>query len=526
MEVTYMAITLNDLAGASNKKEVSITDIPVEQETKKESEDYLSQQFKALDDLIDSTPSPVEENTTESDEELDKVVTENLDNFNPEDDDVPVAPAAEVKKEVESKNDALKAETDIAKNPDNFEMKSKTLSDDEDKKEEKPLTEEETEKEFNHLFDNTSDDEDLDKDLFDEDSDKPEDEDDSDDDMSEEEKKEIIKKYKSELSSIISEKNKINTEGFKVSGKSITMSKLLNVEEPQKKIADWVATTAKKSFSTVEYSGLELQKLNPNNRTDRNGINTVKDIYKTIYNHLVGATKDGFETWLKSTPYRDIENYYFGAFKATFGDLNVVTYQCPDPKCNNIFISEQPLDKMYEVDKDYQDDFNKIYNGDTTLEVDFQEEITPVSEQFAVGIIEPSIYTVEIEPLVITDDMRKSYSRIIGLLPFIKRLYYIDNTNRVYVPIDEQPVANDIAKTVKRKLNIYYKVLGSLSNDQLAVLQAYVYNYRQQASPIKFYNPECTCPKCKKLIPKEETTPMEMLFSRAQSVLVANLSEN
>ena len=42
---------------------------------------------------------------------------------------------------------------------------------------------------------------------------------------------------------------------------------------------------------------------------------------------------------------------------------------------------------------------------------------------------------------------------------------------------------------------------------------------------VKFFNPECTCPKCGKIVPKQEVRPDTMLFNRAQSPLVANLSE-
>lgn len=530
-------LTLNDLANnqgnTTEKKAVSIAEmnLPPEKKEADNANDFLSQQFGALDGLVQSAKTAREKY---DDSNLDNVVNENLDNYDPTEDEGPVMAASDT------------ADTTVASKPNpvavpegdagitshlHAEIEANAKAAEEETTPEevvKARQEAKNEKEFNSIFNDTSSNDDADKELLDiiNDTEPDVDTDAEDAKLSEEEEKEIVEKYQAELGSLFAKHNAVDTEGFAVSRKSISMSKLLNVKEPDKRIADWVQTTAKRPFSTVEYSGLDLQKINPDSRRNRNSINTIKDIYRTIYNHLVGATKDGFESWLKSTPYRDVLHFYFGAYKATFGDLNVITYQCPDTKCNNIFIAEQPFESMYEIDDEKaKEEFDKIFNGDTTLAVDFQEEIKPVSPQFAVGLIEPSIYSVEIEPLLINDETKTKYSRIIGLLPFIKGLYYIDRENKAYVPIDEGAVSQDIAKTVKHKLAIYYKILGSLTNDQLATLQVYAYNYRQQPEHVKFFNPECTCPKCGKIVPKQEVRPDTMLFNRAQSPLVANLSE-
>lgn len=523
-------ITLNDLAGNGEKKAVTIAEMNLQPDQSKPTEtptDYIGQQFGALDELIGTAKQAREEfDTTVSDD----VVNENLENFDPTEDEGPVV-NTESSQTVNSAPIPV-PEGDVGITSSLHEQLEKNSEENTNISKEalKAREEEKTEQEFNGIFEDTDSDaaDDANKELMEvlNDTEPDSDAESDGDTLSEEEEKKIVEEYQAELGSIFAKHTAVDTEGFSVSKKSISMAKLLAVKEPDKRIADWVQTTAKKSFSTVEYSGLDLQKINPDSRRNRNSINTVKDIYRTIYNHLVGATKDGFENWLKTTPYRDVMHFYFAAYKATFGDLNIITYQCPDTKCNNIFISEQPFDSMYEFDDaKAKEEFDRIFNGDTTLAVDFQEEIKPVSPQFAVGLIEPSIYSVEIEPLLIDDETKTKYSRIIGLLPFIRRLYFIDRDNRTYVPIDEGAVPQDIAKSAKHKLAIYYKILGSFTNDQLANLQVYAYNYRQQPEHIKFYNPECTCPKCGKIVPKQETRPDTMLFSRAQSPLVANLSE-
>lgn len=541
-----MSLTLDDLSGKTtpapkptNLKPVSIGDMGLKTEEPEINKDeptgsFVTDAFNALDNLIDRTKQEYNEKPDEpgvNEAEVDEA----LQDFDPEANDGPLVPLPD---SAYSK-DAIK----LAPAPSEEDMTiesnlHKEIEEDTDSVKQEPTKEEkeaETEKAVNDIFSDDSDDASLSNEEFlkeldeisasdDEPADADEDE---EEELPEERRKELLEKYKKQVNSALKHDYAEQTKNFSVSKKSISISSLFNVKEPDKRIADWVQPTLKKAFSTVEYGGIEMQKLNPNTRRNRNSINTIKDIYRTIYNHLVGASKDGFENWLRSTPYKDVQHFYFGAYKATFGDVNIVTYQCDNPKCQNVFVEEKPIDSMYEFKNDEaQTEFNKIYNGDTTPIEDFEEYIMPVSDQFAVGLIEPSIYGVEIEPLMIDEEMQKKYSRITNFLPFIRRLYYIDKKNKEYCPIDERAVPRDIAKTIKMRLAIYYQILGALSNDQLSVLQVYVYQYRQKEDPIKFIYPECNCPECGKLIAKREATPQEMLFSRAQSPLVANLSEN
>lgn len=517
-------ITLNDLANTPDtKKAVTINEMNLpkeEQAPVSTGNDYIAQQFGALDEMIDSAKQQREEMDAAA---SDEVINQNLENFDPTEDQGPIISdennsSATTIASVDSKNTSAPVEEDTKSVNDVTEVKKDTT-----------YQEEKTEKEFNSIFGDDTENS-TDKELLDvlNDSTSAENESDSSDNQRREpteEEKKMFERYRSELSSIITEHESVNTEGFSVSKKTISMSKLLDVKEPEKRIADWVQTTAKKPFSTIEYSGIELQKIHPD-ESSRNRINKIKERYRAIYNHLVGVPKDGFESWLRTTPFRDVPNFYFGAYKATFGDLNIVTYQCTNPSCNNIFIKELPFESMYEFDDEgAKEEFNRIFNGDTTLEVEFQEKIKPISSRFAVGLIEPSIYSVEIEPLLITDDMRVKYSKIINFLQFIKRLYYIDLEKKAYIPIDESAVPQDIAKTTKHKLAIYYKILDSLTNDQIAVLQVEASKYLEHSDHLSFHIPECTCPECGKVIPKNELTPQELLFIRAQSPLAVNSSE-
>lgn len=545
-----MSISLNDLTakndvhettGTKNVQKVNINDIPTVAPQPDESlqEGYLDSQFNALDGLIGQAKTARE---TFVKEHANDAVAENLENFNPDDLDGPVAPTIttnnipvvndtvavnetnneDITNEITNDNVSSKVSEDNSSN-NQVITAAETPAINTDKK--KVTKTDKEENEFNNIFNDNDEDEDLLKIVNGENSDDDNDQNDQEaPKLSEEEEKKIVDEYKKNVTEFYSNKRvSVNTSGFKVSNKCISISDLLNVKEPDKRISDWVQTTAKKPFSTVEYKGLELQKVNPNNVRNRNAINAKKEIYRTIYNHLVGATKDGFESWLKSTPYSDVNQYYFGIYKATFGDMNVITYQCPNTDCNYVFIAEQPIESMYEIDEDFKDEFDRIFNGDTSLTINAEEEIIPVSDQFAIGWhAEPSIYSIEIEPLLIDQETQEKYARIINLIPFISRMYYIDAAKGEFVPIDESPVAKNLAKTVKNKLAIYYNILNSLSTDQLAAPQLRVYNYAQKEDKIKFFEPECKCPKCNRLIEKQATNAVTLLFSRAQSPLAAN----
>lgn len=522
-----MAITLDDLANkgtnptpsSDGMRKVNISEIPVakEEDNSKSDPSYIEEQFGALNSLITSANERRKEFEQSMAEEN---VDQALEDYDPTQDDGPVmAVAHDTIPTISATAPAMDDVQELDLTKDN-QVIEKPTSEEEDAK--KVAAEEAQEKAFNNIFEEDEEDKELLDIINDSEPDEDIDEDQQEpEELSEEAQKEIVDNYKKEVTELFSKRNTVDTSGFTVSNKAISISKLLNIKEPDKRVSDWVMVTSKKPFSMVEFSGIELQKINPNTR-NRNSINTKRDNYRTLYNHIVGASKDGFENWLKTTPYKDVPHFYFAAYKATFGDLNVVTHQCQDPKCSNVFITEHPLESMYEIDDAHKEEFERVFNGDTSSPTEFKEEIIPVSPQFAIGWIEPSIYSVEIEPLLIDNETQQKYSRIIGLLPFIKQMYFIDHEHRTYVPIDEQPVARDLAKTVKKKLAIYYNILNSLSNDQLAIPQLRAYNYTEQEDYVKFVEPECNCPKCGKIVPKTETNAITLLFNRAQSPLAAN----
>lgn len=527
-----MSINLSDLAGSTshptNPIPVSIGDmgVPTEEPKKNTMEDtdnFIGQAMADLDNKINELNAANEEKQAAAEEAaLDEDINEGLENFDPDaiapthvdairaDASAKMETASGVTSELQTKMDENEAEVEAV---------------------DEKAVEKKRDEEFNDIFKNddnlSSDDRDLLDALADADDDTTPSDDTEEEEVvrSKEEEEENLRQYKEQIRVATKPAVSFDTSGFTVSTKHISMNKLLAIKEPETKIADWIQPTAKRSFSMSEFSGIDIQKLNVNTQ-GRNRINTVKDVYRTLYNHLVGATQDGFEAWLRSTPYRDYAQFYFAAYKATFGDANFITYQCLDPKCSHYFIQEQPIDSMYEVDDDFKDEFKRILNQDTTLAHESETEILPVSNYFAIGLTEPTIYSVEIERLMIDDETAKKYSRIVGFLPFIDKIYYINQETKQFVPVDERPVPQNFAKTIKHKLAIYYNILNSLSNDQMSLIQAHVVNYNARPIPIKFFNPECTCPKCGKVIEKQAVDATDLLFNRAQSALVANLSEN
>lgn len=538
-----MSISLDELAGKKpeNLQSVSISDmgLPKAEETTNPIENpdnFIGAAFGKLTERVAAEKKEYDKAVEEYEKKLDdQGMDEALDNFDP-DADVNVAPTpqpqtetpavlADVPTEVEPIKSNIRTEMEADDDAINAEVaattKETSLSQEAEQKK--------TEAEFNNIFDNSDDISTEDKELLellagnDEAiSDTPEE---SESVLTKEQENENIRLYKKQVQDAINNKRSIiDTSGFKVSRKHISMNALLQKKEPDKKIADWVLPTAGKAFSMAEFSGIDIQKLNP--QRQRNRINSVKEIYRTMYNHIPGADPTAFESWLRSTPFRDQDQLYFAAYKATFGEANYVTYQCNDSKCQKIFMQEFPIESMYEIDKEYQEEFDKILNKDTTPSTEIESEIFPISDKFAIGIVEPSIYSVDIESIMIDEELQTKYARIINFLPFIDAIYYIDAEKNEFVPVDENPVPGDFAKTVKRRLAIYYNILNTLDNDEISILSAHTMNLRNKPSHIKFVIPECTCPECGRTVAKENTTAAQILFNRAQSALLANLSEN
>ena len=133
-------------------------------------------------------------------------------------------------------------------------------------------------------------------------------------------------------------KNKIDLNSFKISKRPVTVSNALKSAASQIVVADWALFNRKRAITLSEFSGTEINKLNPENSLT-NVMNTYKDIYKLIYDHVIDANKPkNMEEWLKTIYYKDRDHLYFAIYKASFARSNYIPYECTE--CKHVFVTE------------------------------------------------------------------------------------------------------------------------------------------------------------------------------------------
>lgn len=353
-------------------------------------------------------------------------------------------------------------------------------------------------------------------------------EEDEDKELTEEEQTAQVERLKDAINEKVTPiKKVVDLSKFTIRKKPIAISKLVNMENENAKIADWIYWSAKRPFSMREFKGAEIDQLNVNNDQSRNRLNKLKEVYRLFYDHIVDANKPkDFETWLKSTSFFEINHIWFGAYKASFAGANSIPYSCP--KCHEMFIQDADFDSMVKyADDDVKAEVKKIMEMDTTSpmeEVEYEVELKQVSDEYVFALKEPTLWGVIFETAALSDEFTSKYQEVLGLMAYIDDIYYINGEDEELIPINTNPDPNNTVKTAMRKITAYYKILSTLNSDQYYNLTNYIQNINERDDKVTFQLPECTCPKCNTKIPAEGRTPEQLLFTRHQLRAIANIS--
>lgn len=358
--------------------------------------------------------------------------------------------------------------------------------------------------------------------LFDDD----EDEEDSTDDVDNSEQ--AFENLKAEVKEKITPiKKSIDLSKFTIAKKSINASKLMKLAvKDHQCIADWVTYAAGRPVSLTGLSGSEILKLNPEN-SNRNRLNTFRDMYRIIYDHIYDGNKPEFETWLKQTRFIDLPHIQFGLYMATFQGSNFVTYSCPNNKCNKVFIKDVDFKDMIvyandEVKQKVQD----MLKLDTTSKSNdtYETDLVPISDNYVFGLRTPSIWNVIIETASLSDQFIEKYSDLIDVVSYIDAIYLIDYDNNNLIPVDTKPDPNDQAKTSARRIKVFHDIISKLSSEDYYRLRAEINDYDKSANDISYQIPACTCPDCATEIPANTNmSPDNMLFTRHQLAAIGNM---
>lgn len=330
--------------------------------------------------------------------------------------------------------------------------------------------------------------------------------------------------------------NKVDLSKFEIQKKPISASKVLNhiKETPVRTATTVLYSTSKKVIEVSEFTATEIQKLNPALINQNNFYTALRDRYQLLYNHIVDPNKPAtFEAWLKTVPEDAIDDYFFAAYKATFGAANILTYECPKDGCDNVFLKEVPVMSMikYKNDAVKKEYLDLLHNGKLNISKDtYSAGLFQVSDEYVFALKTPTLYERVFEPTLLDSQILETYGQLITLITYIDEIYVIDQANNKLIPIDMQPVHTDPRKTVRRRIKTCASIIRTLTSDQLQTLTVETDKYDkpdskrnrnddddEDTSPeIQYIYPECECPKCRSKIKEAVADPVDMLFTRHQ----------
>ena len=309
---------------------------------------------------------------------------------------------------------------------------------------------------------------------------------------------------------------RFNLNDFTVGESPITRLDIKMMGLSHVSVADHFLPNAGKIISCSALSGSELMAMNPKN-SNRSRLNTLKDIYSIMYKHVVSEKPKTFDEWLKTTRFNDLEHIYFALYKATFGGSNFMTYECPNKKCQDVFIEDVSFEDMIN----YADDETKakmqaiMSSGDSSI-TPYEIVRQQISNNLAIGIRNPSIYNVVIEVSGLSDSFLEKYQDLMDIIVFIDNIYYIDYEHQVLEPVDFMPDKNNIAKTIARRIKIIADILRSLPSDNYFELRKAVADAFPSLAGVTYKIPAATCKKCGTQIPERVVGAQELLFMRHQ----------
>ncbi len=312
---------------------------------------------------------------------------------------------------------------------------------------------------------------------------------------------------------------------FTIAKKAVSASKVMKLAIGQHQYsADWVMYSAKRPVSCTGLSGPEILKLNPEN-TSRNRLNTFRDMYRIIYDHIYDGNKPDFEIWLKQVRFVDLPHIYFALYMATFSGSNFVHYTCP--KCQHTFIKDITFESMVEYASDEaKAKVRSILSMDSTSPSNdsYPVDLVQISDNYVFGLRTPSVWNVIIEIASLSDNFVEKYADMIDIITYIDSIYLIDSNNDQLIPIDTKPDPNDMAKTAGRKIKAYYDIITKLSSDDFYYLRSCINKCDDNTNDISYQIPAAICPKCAaEIAANKEITPDSMLFTRHQLAAIGNM---
>ena len=264
------------------------------------------------------------------------------------------------------------------------------------------------------------------------------------------------------------------------------------------------------------------------NASSKSKLDAIRDAYRVIYDHITSQKPETFEQWLKTEKARDLNHYYFCAYRATFENANHFPNVCDNEECNHLFLTENiNIFDMVEFEDDkVKELFYEILNNGYGLDPNpvIETRVIPIGDSIAVGLKEPTLYSAAYEYQALPDSFIRMHGEMLLILSYIDQFYIIDDGE--YRPLYIKEYPNNIAKTIKYKIAACSKIINNLSSDEYGKLISYIKSIRNKENAIKYHFPDVTCPKCGTVVEHDkDENGLSLLFKRHQLVTTLNTWE-
>lgn len=327
------------------------------------------------------------------------------------------------------------------------------------------------------------------------------------------------------LRSLISEKlvpvsKKLDISSFAVATKGTSSNNIFETKEAA--IGKWVLPATGICVLIREISGANLETMR--SLLSRR-IPDMRGSLKIIYDHIVSPKPQSFEVWLKSIAFADYDHLFMAIYIAAFAESNFMPIDCAECKKPYLTDDIEIMDMVKFKDDKCEEKFTKLYNSEPVNPNGlYATENTAISDKFAIGFREPSLYSVLIESQYFDDKFTRQYQQAIAIMPYIDQLYYIDMANRRLVPIEFKLYANDPAKTARQKIKKIDAMLNTLTVDQNAVLATFTQQINERTEWFTYQIPASTCPNCKHENPaQEDQSASSLVFLRNRLGALVNI---
>ena len=284
------------------------------------------------------------------------------------------------------------------------------------------------------------------------------------------------------------------------------------------RVIKWVLPAQGSIVLMKEFSGAEIEKLREYSENSRS-VDSLNRRFHMIYDHIVSPKPATFEQWMKTTPYEDVDHYFFAVYIASFKGANYLPVDCVNNKCNETFLTEDIniMDMVKFENNEAKDKFVKLYQSEATPAGKgvYCTEIVPITNTVAIAFRQPSIYNL-IEIASLDERSRNTYSHILDYIPYIDTMYAIDTEQQTLTPINYKVFPDNAQRTIRSKIKKYESIFSLMSVDEFGPIKAYVRAITEKTTGMSYVYPAVECPKCHTLTTEQPASAEQLVFTRYQ----------